>query len=191
MTNSTKTVETLQSRARSAIDWIDKIGQEEYGLWFVLGMSKTKWEDDSRPPYPSPTLTKVPEPLGYFKVDTVRLVYPDTRGGIYTPYGRYEYISETTNISEVAAARATHVYISRNIEKGVIPSGFYYRMLGLCRDIKFSPNLANTVKRKGLTTTNLRPNQVVGYTLDWVATFTSRSTTDIEGVSRLQMVRSY
>jgi hypothetical protein len=183
-----KSTETLIGKARSALAYVEEAKQAQLGIWVGIGMEKSKWENDNSPPAPSTSLTHIPELLGLWFVDTIKLVYPDAQGGIYTPYGRYQSVPDDLEIREVASARATHVLLKSEVLPRSLPIGTTYRMLGVVRNVRLTDN---TYKPKNLFVgTYLESRAVRDYELDWAMTFPVRTISDTSK-HLLQIVRSY
>lgn len=120
----TISIETTNGHVARALDFVNR-----NDLWFKLGRSITKWDDEMNPPIPaaSDSIDKS-EVLGLKRVETLVLVVPDQTKGTLV------YRDKTYRIVPVDKAfeeGARWVYVTSNIAYDELPSDSIYRQIAL------------------------------------------------------------
>lgn len=142
------TVQT-STHVDNAINFINRYPQA--GLYLGIGNpSSGSWTtpySDTNPPTPQSNIVILDNPIGYKNIDQISLIYPSSTGTI-------QYQGQMWSLSTIADAyinSAYYVYITGSINNSELPTGVYYREVGL---------FANLALDSGVTGPAVLPNQV-------------------------------
>jgi hypothetical protein len=154
---------TLIERVRLAKSYVDLYNSEPNGFWVALGRSQP-WPNESMPPLPLSTSSKVPGAFLFVYVHSCLSVYDNENGSIVTEDRNLSYSLET-DLNSLTSLKANKVYFEALINKDFSSTPFSYRVSGLC----FNVVTTNPINNLGPGYT-LQPNQVESYYTSWIKT---------------------
>jgi hypothetical protein len=181
-----KSTSTLLGRATRAIQYAKEFYQGSNRYWVGLGRT-SPWPQENDPPYPAASATYIHELVGFWPVSRCELVFPHSQGSIDTAVGKFTAVANwnTASAGQIAAAKATNVFLETEISPDSFSSEFKYRLIGLCQYI---------VPTSGVELSEslgyLPAELVDSYLLDWVSTLepvtVTKNTTHV-----IQIIREF
>jgi hypothetical protein len=175
-------VPTEIGKAQRALDYVNKYRNSINGWWLLVGR-RSEWPNEDVVPLPIPTVSKIPDVVGFWKLRYVNLVYKDPNGKIYTPDLNFN-TAETNNYEEVLDTRASAVLLSTSVDADSYGDSFTFRILGICTSISLSADV--DIKNKMY----LKTEEVSSYFLDWYANCKAVSVSNNDDY-KVNIIRSF
>lgn len=152
---------TRLSKARRIESYFNLLGSSN---WIVIGKPNS-WDNDNQPPYPSQTLTNVPEAFAAVYCHKKSLIYENIDGEI-----NYRGVNYSELTDDVLFTIPRGIMLEANILPNTLDTfgNLNYRMYGLVTNVSIDSGVNAQYVRGEV----LDSRWITNGTLEWVSSFT-------------------